>query len=162
MGLTLFKLVGSFCLVVSAAIPQSPPTLAVHGIGGSSATLSLAGLSKLPQHTVKTTDHATPVEFEGVLLQDVLAKVDLPLGEKFHPTVASYYVTIEAKAGYRAVFAWAEVDSSFMDKSIYLVTERDGKPLAGKDGPFQLVVPGEKRGGRWVRQAAAINVLKAS
>jgi hypothetical protein len=30
--------------------------------------------------------------FEGVLLTDVLAKVDLPLGEKFHSTGASYYI----------------------------------------------------------------------
>ena len=45
-----------------------------------------------------------------------------------------------------------------MDKSASVVTKRDGKPLSDKDGPFQLVVPGEKRGARWVRQVTALKI----
>ena len=86
----------------------------------------------------------------------------LKLGEKFHDTVASYYLVVEAKDGYRAVFAWAELDSTFMDKSAYVVTKRDGKPLSHKDGPFQLVVPGEKRSARWVRQLTALKIRQAN
>ena len=33
-----------------------------------------------------------------------------------------------------------------------VVTKRGGKSLSEKDDPFQLVVPGEKRTARWVRQ----------
>jgi hypothetical protein len=136
--------------------------LAVQGIGSTSATLSISDLSKLPQQTVKVTDHGTPATFEGVLLTDVLAKVDLPLGEKFHSTGASYYMVVEAKDGYRATFAWAELDSTFMDKPVYVVTKRDGTPLTEKDGPFQLVVPGEKRSARWVRQVTALRIRQAN
>jgi hypothetical protein len=57
-------------------------------------------------------------------LTDVLAKVDLPTGEKSHSTTASYYLLVEARDGYRAVFAWAEVDATFMDKAVYVVTRR--------------------------------------
>jgi len=64
--------------------------------------------------------------------------------------------------GYRAVFAWAELDSSVMDKAVYLLTKRDGMPLTEKDGPFQLVVPGEKRGARWVGQVRALRILQAN
>jgi hypothetical protein len=39
-----------------------------------------------------------------------------------------------------------------MDKQIYVATVRDNKPLPDKAGAFQLIVPGEKRGGRWLRQ----------
>ena len=134
----------------------------VQGIDGKSVTLSVADLSKLPQQTVKTTDHDAPVTFEGVLLADVLAKVALPAGEKFHSTAASYYMLVEAKDGYRAVYAWAELDSGFMDKAVYVVTKRDGKPLSDKDGPFQLVAPGEKRAGRWVRQVTALRIKQAN
>jgi hypothetical protein len=49
-----------------------------------------------------------------------------------------------------------------MDKSAYVVTKRDGKPLSDKDGPFQLVVPGEKRGARWVRQVTALKIRQAN
>jgi len=144
------------------AVCQAPPTLTVQGIGGKSVALSAADLSNLPRQTVKTTDHGTAVTFGGVLLADVLAKVDLPLGEKFHTTAASYYLLVEAKDNYRAVFAWAEMDSTFMDKAVYLVTTRDGKPLSEHDGPFQLVVPGEKKGSRWVRQVTALRVKQAN
>jgi hypothetical protein len=143
-------------LFLSAAICQAQPTLVVQGVSGKSVTLSIADLAKLPQRTVTTTDHGSPATFGGVLLADVLAKVDLPSGEQFHKTAASYYMLVEAKDGYRAVFAWAELDPSFMDKAVYVVTIRDGKPLSEKDGPFQLVAPGEKR----VRQVTALTISR--
>jgi hypothetical protein len=74
--------------------------LTVHGINGTTATLSAADLARLPQQTVKTTDHGKPVTFQGVLLTDVLSRVSLPTGEKFHHTAAAYYLTVEAKDGY--------------------------------------------------------------
>lgn len=138
-----------------------PAAITVTGVDGRSVALLLSDLSKLPQHTVKATDHGTAASFEGVLLADVLAKVALPTGEKFQHTVASYYLMVEAMDEYRAVFAWAELDSTFMDKSVYLVTKRDGKPLSDKDGPFQLVAPGEKRAARWVRQVTALSIRQA-
>jgi hypothetical protein len=160
--MTAIKLVGVFGLFTSVAVCQGPAILAVQGIGGTSVGLSASDLSKLPQRTIKTTDHGTPVTFSGVLLTDVLAKVDLPAGEKFHATAASYYLVVEAKDGYRAVFAWAEMDPTVMDKAVYVATMRDGKPLTGKDGPFQLVAPGEKRGARWVRQVTALRIRQAN
>jgi hypothetical protein len=111
---------------------------------------------------VKTSGHGTAVTFEGVLLADVLAKIDLPAGEKFHRTASSYYLLVEAKDGYRAVFAWAELDSTFMDKPVYVVTSRDGKPLSDNEGPFRLVAPGEKRSARWVRQVTALKIRQAN
>jgi hypothetical protein len=51
---------------------------------------------------------------------------------------------------------------AFMDKPVYVVTTRDGKPLSDHDGPFQLVVPGEKRPSRWVRQVTALRVRQAN
>jgi hypothetical protein len=90
----------------------------------------------------------------------VLAKADLPLGEKFHSTGASYYLLAEGKDHYRAVFAWAELDPSFMDKAIYVATKKDGKPLPEGAGPLELVVPGEKRNARWVRQVEFLRVMQ--
>jgi hypothetical protein len=139
-----------------------PATITVSGIGGKTAEITATDLYKLPQQTVKAMDHGTPAAFEGVLLADVLAKVDRPLGEKFHSTAASYYLVVQARDGYRAVFAWAELDPAFMDKAIYLVTKRDGKPLSEKDGPFQVVIPGEKRPSRWVRQVTGLQIRQAN
>jgi hypothetical protein len=155
------KPIGCLFLFASVALCQVPSVLTLQGVSGASATLTAADIGKLPQHSVQVTDHGKPATFEGVLLTDVLAKVDLPTGEKFHKTAASYYLLVEAKDGYRAVFAWAELDSTFTDKAVYVVTKRDGNPLSDKDGPFQLVAPGDKRGARWVRQVTALRIKQA-
>lgn len=159
--MTVIKMIAVLGFFASVAVCQGPATLTVQGIGGKSVVLSASDLSSLPQQSVKTTDHGTPVTFGGVLLKDVLAKVDLPIGEKFHTTAASHYLFVEAKDGYRAVFAWVEIDPAFTDAKVYLVTKRDGKPLPDKDGPIQLVAPGDKRGARWARQVAALKIRRA-
>jgi hypothetical protein len=160
--MTYIKLIGSFGLFLSIAACQAQ-TLVVQGVGGSSVTLSAADLASLPRQTIKSaTEQKVPVTFEGVLLRDVLAKVDQPLGEKFHSSGVSYYLVAEAKDGYRAVFAWAEMDPGFMDKSVYVATLRDGKPLSDRDGPFQLVTLGEKRLARSVRQLTALRIRQAN
>jgi len=88
----------------------------------------------------------------------VLSKVAVPLDS----TAASYYLLVEARGGYRAVFAWAELDPLFTDGAVYLVTKRDGKPLPDEEGPFELVLPGEKSAARWVRQVIALSIWPAS
>jgi hypothetical protein len=138
-----------------------PPVLKVAGIGGKTVPFVEVTLAKLPQQTVKTSDHGTPVEYQGVLLSDVLAQVDRPVGDKFHKTAAAYYLVADAADGYRAVFSWAELDPSIAEKTVYVVFKRDGKDLAESEGPFALVVPGEKRNARWVRQLQSLRILLA-
>jgi hypothetical protein len=137
-----------------------PPVLKVAGISGKTVPFVAVTLAELPQQTVKSTDKGVPVEYRGVRLSDVLAQVDLPVGDKFHKTAASYYLVAEASDGYRAVFSWAELDPSIAEKSVYVVFKRDGKDLAEKEGPFELVVPGEKRNARWVRHLEALRILQ--
>jgi hypothetical protein len=157
-GMTAFNMGFAFSLFVSVVRCQIPATLAVQGIGDTSATLSVSDLSKLPQQTVKVTDHGTPVTFQGVLLSDVVSKVSGPTGETFNKTVASYYLIAEAHDGYKAVFTWAEIDPTFTDRRVYVVTKREGNPLTAKDGPYELIVPGERRFSRWVRQLKLLRV----
>jgi Oxidoreductase molybdopterin binding domain len=149
------------CLFCHLGFCQSPARIFVAGIGiGKSGDFapSNSELALLQQRTNRAIDHGTPVTFQGVLLTDVLANVATPTGEKFHSTAASYYLVAEGRDGYRAVFAWTELDPSFQDKAVYVVTKRNGKPLSDDDGPFELVVPGEKGNARWVRQLSALRV----
>jgi len=152
------KFVVTVCLLSPNVFCQSPATLQVEGIGGSSATFSLSDLSKLTRQTVTISDHGVPVTFDGVLVTDLFARVRTPDGASFNPTVAAYYVMAEAEDRYKAVFSWAEIDPTFTDRKVYVVTKRDGKPLLARDGPFELVVPGEKRNSRWVRQLKLLRV----
>ncbi|HKE24036.1 MAG TPA: molybdopterin-dependent oxidoreductase [Bryobacteraceae bacterium] len=152
---------GALAFFAAAALCPAQSSLTIQGVDGKAVELSAADLSKMTQETFTAGDHGTTVSFEGVPLAEVLGKAALPTGEKFHGSGASYYVVIEAKDGYRAVFAWAELDSGFMDKPVYLALKRDRKPLSDKDGPFQVVAPGEKRAARWVRQVTAIRIRPA-
>ena len=158
--MTVIKLIAAFSLFLPVALCQNPARISVEGIGTGKPDFapSTVELDLLQQRNIKAVDHGTPVTFGGVLLTDVLAKVAAPTGEKFHSTAASYYLVAEGRDGDRAVFAWAEFDSSLSDKAVYIVTKRDGKPLSDNDGPFELVVPGDKRNARWVRQLTALRV----
>jgi hypothetical protein len=150
-------------LVRTPAIAElGPATFSITGIDGADVPISAADLYKLPQQTVSTADHGVAVAFQGVLLADVLAKVAAPVGEAFRKTAASYYVVAEGADGYKAVFSWAEIDPSFSDRRMYIVTKRDGKPLVNDRGPFELIVPGEKRASRWVYQLTALKILQQS
>ena len=151
-----------FGALAPAALCLAQPVVTVHGLGASTVKLSLADLAKLPQQTVSVTEQDKPITYEGVSLMDVLSKVDLPLGEAFHKTGASYYLLVDAADGYKAVFAWAELDPSFTDRKVYLATRRDGKPLADSEGPFRLLVPTDKRGGRAVHQVTGLTVKQVN
>jgi hypothetical protein len=155
------KIIPAFAVFVAVAVCQ-PPSLIVDGGDGKTVTLTAADLSKLPQQTVSTVEHGAPATFEGVLLPDVLAKVDAPSGEKLRGKLMSQYLLVEAADGYRAVFALQEFDSAFTDRKIYLVTKRDGKPLSEKEGPFRIIFPDEKRPARWVRQVTALRIRQAN
>ena len=162
MGMKLFILSTGIALCLSIGWCQVPQTLTVQGLDGTSAVFTVADLAKLPQHTMQVMDHVTPATFEGVALNDILAKVTLPAGEKYHKSATSYYLLVEAKDGYKALYAWAELDSSFMDKPVYVAIQRDGKPLSDKEGPFRIVAPGEKRPARWAWGVVALKINRAN
>ena len=148
------------CVFFHLGFCQNPARIFVEGIGTGKPDFapSHSELALLRQRTIRATDRGAPVTFQGVLLNDILAEVATPTGEKFRFTAASYYLVAEGRDGYRAIFAWTELNPSFTDKAMYVVTKRNGKPLPDDDGPFELVVPGEEGNARWVRQLSALRV----
>jgi len=138
----------------------------VRGLGQTRGWLSTSDFAGLPQKTVKTSEGGTPVTFRGVLLADALSEAGTPSGEvqivkgpggaECRSTAPLYQVLVSGKGGHNAVFAWTEVDPSIARNPVYLVTERDGKPLADGDGPLQIVAPGDKSAARWVRQVISL------
>jgi len=71
-------------------------------------------------------------------------------------------VLITAADGYRVAFTLAEFDPAFGNARVILADTRDGKPLDAKEGPFRLIVEGDKRPGRWIRQITRIELLDAA
>ena len=68
------------------------------------------------------------------------------------------YLVVKAADGYRAVFALPELDPAFSDRVILLADHRDTKPLDAQHGRVQIIVPGEKKHARWVRQVITLRI----
>ena len=146
---------------MAAGSASAAAQAAIDVIPADGKTLSVT-LTGLPRHTVSAEDHGARITFEGVLLRDVLAKAGVALGEKLHgPTALTSFVLATALDHYQVIFSIAELDAGFTDQIILLADRRDGKPLGAGAGPLQIVVPHEKRAGRWIRQVNRLEVRQA-
>jgi hypothetical protein len=169
---SVIHLLAATLLALTSAIAHAdaPPTdvvasaaasIAVAGEDGKVVRFDQASLATLPQHSVRAEAHGKAVECTGANLIDVLGAVGAVSGEALRGKNLALYVRISAADGYRAVFALAELDPGFRTDVPIVTASCDGKALDAKDGPFRLVVPGEKRPARWVRQVTAIDLLRA-
>jgi DMSO/TMAO reductase YedYZ molybdopterin-dependent catalytic subunit len=141
-------------------VPSAEPAfLRVGGRVPAPAEWTASDWARLPRAEARVTDRqGQAVTYSGVSLCDVLRAAGVKLGEAAMPSreaVASY-VVVEAADGYRAVFALAELDPAQTDRVILLADRKDGRPLPAAEGPLRVVVPGEKRPARWVRQVRAL------
>jgi len=148
---------------VAALDPRPPATapaaLEVAGEVPHSRRLSAEDLARLPRTSVHTRDHdGREVDFSGVTLAEVLKLAGAPAGAELKGAALAKYVVVGAADGYRVVFALPELSPDFTDAVVLLADHRDGKPLAAAEGPLRLVVAGEKRQARWVRQVVSLMV----
>ena len=144
-----------------SALP--PQVLNVGGEVAHPLKMSATDLAKLPRQTVSAKDHdGKPTTFEGVALVEVLRLAGVEFGEKLRGKSLALFLVVDAADGYRAVIALPELDPAFTDNIIILADRRDGKALSEQEGQWRVVVPSEKRQGRWVRQVVALTVRGAS
>jgi hypothetical protein len=120
---------------------------------------------KLPRAEIHTTDPHDPgkeIVYSGVPLVEALKAGGLPLdsGMAGIREIVATTVLVEAADGYRAAFSLAELDPELTDRVILLADTRDGQLLPPREGPLRIIVPGEKRPARWVRQVTALTVHK--
>lgn len=139
--------------------PSTSTTLSVEVENGKSLKLTPADLAKLPRKEIKAKDHdGKDTTYSGVELREILILADAKLGKDLRGPMLAGYLTVEAADGYKAVFGIAELDGLFTDKSVILADAQDAKPLSDHDGPWQIIVPDEKKHGRWVRQVTALKL----
>ena len=141
------------------ANPEAKVLLQVVGHVAQPLSLSQDQLAKLPRQTVRAKGHdGVEAQFEGVPVIEILAKAGVATGQALRGPAMAQYVIVEAADGYRAAFAVAELDPAFTDRVTLLADRRDGKPLSTQSGPLQIIVPGEKKHARWVRQVITLKV----
>jgi O-glycosyl hydrolase len=99
------------------------------------------------------TDHG-PVRasFTGVLLWSLIGAaggIDAAKSPELR-----HAIRITAKDGYVVVTSSGEIAPDFGAKGVIVAYQRDGKPL----DDFRIIMPGEKHGGRNVRDVVLINI----
>ncbi len=122
-------------------------------------------LRQLPRsetHAINPHDPGKEIVYSGSSLAEVLKAggIRLDSGMTGIREAVAMSVVVEGIDGYRAVFALAELDPELTDRVILLADSKDGQPLPPSEGPFRIIVPGEKSPGRWVRQVRTITTRK--
>jgi len=145
-------------MVAGVAAQQKPASLRIDGLVEKPGTFDAKSLAGLKRLTLKVDDHGEPAVYEGVSLTEVLALAGAPVGERMRGAHLSLVVVAKAADDYVATYSLAELDLGFTDRVTILADRRDGKPLAENAAPFQIVVPGEKKHGRWIRQVVSLTV----
>jgi hypothetical protein len=136
-------------------------SLVIENEEGKQTKLTLADLGKLKRQTVKVSNNGKENSFEGFALVDVLKLTGIAFGETLRGKRLATFLLVEAADNYQVVFALPELDAAFNDKVVLLVDKRDGEALSKTEGPLRLVIPDEKKAGRWVRQVTSIKILRA-
>ncbi|GAB3579017.1 molybdopterin-binding protein [Hymenobacter daeguensis] len=136
-------------------------------VSGASLTrptrLSPAELARLPRLEVSRPDHdGKSRTYSGVALYAVLTAAGADLSPARLPGKGmAHYVQVSAADGYQAVFALAELSPDFAPRTVLLADRCDGQPLPAKAGPYQIIVPDEKKMGRCVRQVQSLRIVEA-
>ena len=139
----------------------APATLSVTGDVSTPLTLKPDDLLKMPRETASVQDQdGSSVQYEGVLLREILKRAGAPLGNQLRGKALASYVVAKAHDGYQVVFALGELDAAFGNENILVADKRDGKPLFGYQGPFRLVCPNDKAGARSVRMLETLELVR--
>jgi hypothetical protein len=163
------NLIAILSLLFASLLPGLPlmaqtaaaSTIVLTGTAGEKATVTAAELATLPRTTVTVYDAHTKTQetYSGVLLSDLLARVNAPLGDKLHGKALGIRVVAEGSDHYSALYSLAEVDPEFHPGTVIIADTMDGKGLPPGHGPLQIINTEDKRPARWVRELIAIRLV---
>ena len=122
--------------------------------------LNEAMLRSLPRIDYVKAIHGEEAKWGGARLSDVLARAGAPFGEKLRGAALKDVLRVQAADGYVVVFSPAEFDEAFGSNGAFLAYEREGKALSAEEGPFRLIIPGDNRAARSVRQVTKIELRR--
>ena len=137
----------------------APALLAAALAAGTLAPVNAELLAGLPEQEAVLTAHGETHRCTGPALAAVLARLGLPAGEKLGGPALRLGLMIHARDGYAVLFSLGELDTTLGGRAAIIATACDGKALDDKNGPCCLILPGEQRPARSVRQLESIELL---
>jgi hypothetical protein len=140
-------------------LADDPAALTLMPLGGKSIAVTAAGIAKLATTTAdiafETSHGPRHAVFEGPLLWTVLEQNGALAGMAPREQ-GGHVVIVTGRDGYRAALALGEISPEFEGKPVLLAERMDGAALG--DGHWRLVVPGDHRGGRAIRDVVTITL----
>ncbi|RYF69119.1 MAG: molybdopterin-binding protein [Cytophagaceae bacterium] len=138
---------------------QAQTVLTVTGEVTKPLTLQAADLKAMAHIEVTGKDRdGKEHQYAGILVVDLLKQAGATVGGELRGENLTKYVIVKAIDGYEVLFALPELDADFASRSIILADSVDGAPLGSGVGPYRIVVPGEKKPARWIREVKSIEV----
>jgi molybdate transport system substrate-binding protein len=139
------------------------PEVAVKGLVGTPRSFTRADLMQLPPETVAVSFLAgqgtTNATFTGTRLLNVFeAAGGAKLPTDSNNAKLRVTIMVTGADGYQVALGWGELDPEFGNAPILLAYDSDGQPLGDKQGMARLVVPEDKRGGRYVSTVKSIEL----
>jgi hypothetical protein len=143
-----------------AHAPAKPSTTLRVTIDGKATVLTVADLAAMPQTTVTAKNgHTGVVEtYSGVAVGDLLAKLGFTFDNATAKRTYHSYVRAEGTDGYWVLFSASELIPALRETGSLIALALDGKPL-GEDGAIRMIVAGERRPARWVRNLKSLTVV---
>lgn len=126
----------------------------IEGTVKKGLTISLGDLAAYTSYSMDSivvTNHLhekkrTIKNIKAVLLRDILSKVEI---DAENPKLLSeFYFACIASGNYKVVFSWNEIFNNELGKTIYIITESDGKVAKTSDDRIAIVSPTDYTTGR--------------
>jgi DMSO/TMAO reductase YedYZ molybdopterin-dependent catalytic subunit len=153
-----FLLIMAWCISVPGKLWAQDITIS--GDGLDTYTVNRTLFQEMKQSVVMAKAHDEKVHrYTGIRLADLLTKAGVMLGDSAKRATIMRYVVVTATDNYKVIFAMPEIDPLFANRTIILANREDRKPLITENGPYQMIVPGEKKHARWIRQVTKIEVV---
>lgn len=147
---------------------KSTSSFTITGEVQSPVTVSIADLKKWKEVNVGDlviTNHLGEKKSEakglkGILLKEILQTAEI---KSESPKVLSeFYFVFTATDGYKVVYSWNELFNTLVGESVFLITEKNGKPVTEMDDAMLVVSTKDfKTGRRNVKGLASIAVMRA-
>lgn len=148
-------------LAATAASPHQHASTPAMPASPIAVALDPASLASLPHSPVTASAHGQTLHCEGVPLTMLLRAAGALPEQPLRGAALASYVLVDARDGYRVVYALAELEPTLGGSQAMLVDRCDGKPLDEQEGPLRLIAADEARPARWVRQVQSIAVVIA-
>lgn len=146
--------------LLAVALPLGAQSLVVRRADGSDVTLDSARIAALPRVRFEAADHGTRKRFEGVEVAALLRAAEAGPVDSLRGAALRRALVFVGRDGYTGLIALPELDGGLGATKVYAVDRENGAPLSAEHGPWRVVIVGDSRGARWVRQLMRIEVVQ--